>query len=217
MINAYICSMRTQGKARLSCRICRVNYEKRLSRLTKEVDVYCDWIDECERLNEQHRFGLANADGEEGGGLGFNAQAAAGSAAEAPKRRAAHPDDLDDEDDDEDEEEAEYNEDLAEEGEEEENEDIEEEEEEEEKQYPKLKVRTTSDKKEKKKKHTYLEHGGRLKRNADKSDSENEPVLGKRMATKQPTKEVGYKRTKQSAAAYLEDSDDGDTHKEVKP
>lgn len=52
--------MRTIGKASLKCRICRVEHERRLGRLTKEVDVYCAWIDEAERLNEQQRLGLVD-------------------------------------------------------------------------------------------------------------------------------------------------------------
>ena len=67
--------MRPQSKALLRCRICRVDYERRLGRLTKEVDVYCAWIDEAEKLNEQQRLGLAD----QAEGLGFSSQAPAGS------------------------------------------------------------------------------------------------------------------------------------------
>ena len=35
----------------LRCRICRVEYEKQISRLDQEVDIYCSWIDECEKAN----------------------------------------------------------------------------------------------------------------------------------------------------------------------
>ena len=42
---------RRDGKGQLRCRICTVSYEKRMGPLTKEVDIYCDWIDESEQLN----------------------------------------------------------------------------------------------------------------------------------------------------------------------
>jgi transcription elongation factor Elf1 len=41
---------RPQKKATLKCRICRKPYEVRINQLTLEVDVFCQWIDECERL-----------------------------------------------------------------------------------------------------------------------------------------------------------------------
>lgn len=42
---------RTKGIGTLSCRICSVSYQKRLGSLTKEVDIYCEWIDCAEELN----------------------------------------------------------------------------------------------------------------------------------------------------------------------
>mmetsp|Transcript_18697 Transcript_18697/g.33834 ORF Transcript_18697/g.33834 Transcript_18697/m.33834 type:complete len:80 (+) Transcript_18697:1460-1699(+) len=40
-----------QGKASLSCRVCAANYETKLTPLTEPIDVYSEWIDECERQN----------------------------------------------------------------------------------------------------------------------------------------------------------------------
>ena len=53
--------MRPQHKACLKCRICKTEYETRINKLTMEVDVYCEWIDECERLNNEARLGLGPA------------------------------------------------------------------------------------------------------------------------------------------------------------
>ena len=43
---------RTKGLGTLSCRICLVKFRKRLSALTKEVDIYCEWIDQAEAVND---------------------------------------------------------------------------------------------------------------------------------------------------------------------
>jgi transcription elongation factor Elf1 len=37
----------------LTCRICKVEYEKTINKLTKEVDVYCAWTDEAEKRNKE--------------------------------------------------------------------------------------------------------------------------------------------------------------------
>ncbi|CAN0315311.1 unnamed protein product [Ectocarpus sp. 8 AP-2014] len=37
--------------ARLLCRMCDVNYEMTINYLTEPIDVYTDWIDECEAVN----------------------------------------------------------------------------------------------------------------------------------------------------------------------
>ena len=39
---------RKEGIGYLHCRVCAVRYQKRLGHLTKEVDIYCDWIDTAE-------------------------------------------------------------------------------------------------------------------------------------------------------------------------
>ena len=50
-------SERTKKLATLSCRICAVNYQTPINRLTKEVDVYCQWIDEAESLSKKKKSG----------------------------------------------------------------------------------------------------------------------------------------------------------------
>ena len=45
--------MRPKKAAYLSCRICTTNYQMTINKLTKEVDVYCAWIDEAEKRNKQ--------------------------------------------------------------------------------------------------------------------------------------------------------------------
>jgi len=43
---------RTKNMGTLSCRICGASYRKcPLMSLTKEVDIYTEWIDYCEELN----------------------------------------------------------------------------------------------------------------------------------------------------------------------
>ena len=51
---------RKEGIGYLSCRVCAVRFQMRMSPLTKEVDVYCEWIDSAEQLNagKQKGFGL---------------------------------------------------------------------------------------------------------------------------------------------------------------
>jgi hypothetical protein len=43
----------------------------------QEVDVYCEWVDKCEALNAEHRFGGDKAKEIMGGGLGYSGGAAA--------------------------------------------------------------------------------------------------------------------------------------------
>ena len=37
----------------LGCRICQVTFQARLFDATKQVDVYCEWIDACQKVNDQ--------------------------------------------------------------------------------------------------------------------------------------------------------------------
>jgi transcription elongation factor Elf1 len=46
---------RPQKKAMLKCRICKVPYEVKINSLMIEVDIYCQWIDECQRLEAAKR------------------------------------------------------------------------------------------------------------------------------------------------------------------
>jgi len=39
----------------LKCRICKVPYEVKINSLMIEVDIYCQWIDECQRLEAAKR------------------------------------------------------------------------------------------------------------------------------------------------------------------
>lgn len=45
--------MRELRKATISCRVCTVNWENKITPLTEPIDVFCDWVDECERQNSQ--------------------------------------------------------------------------------------------------------------------------------------------------------------------
>lgn len=42
---------RGKGQATISCRICAANYMTLTSALTEAIDVYSEWIDECEKVN----------------------------------------------------------------------------------------------------------------------------------------------------------------------
>jgi len=45
--------------AYLACRICSVSSQARTYENTRQVDVYCGWIDECRAVNEE-AFGRLN-------------------------------------------------------------------------------------------------------------------------------------------------------------
>ncbi|CEP03153.1 Transcription elongation factor 1 like protein [Plasmodiophora brassicae] len=48
------CKMkRSENVAEISCRICDANYRMPINSLTEPVDVYCEWIDECEQANAE--------------------------------------------------------------------------------------------------------------------------------------------------------------------
>ena len=43
---------RPKGRGTLNCRVCSVSYQKQpLGKLTKEVDIYCEWIDLADEMN----------------------------------------------------------------------------------------------------------------------------------------------------------------------
>ena len=44
---------RPKNLATLQCRICKDIYKFDITKLMIEVDVYCRWIDECERINQE--------------------------------------------------------------------------------------------------------------------------------------------------------------------
>ena len=54
-----------EGIGYLNCRVCTVKYQMRLGPLTKEVDIFCCWIDNAEQLNhgKQKTFGLVTGGG----------------------------------------------------------------------------------------------------------------------------------------------------------
>ena len=52
---------RKDAIGKLFCRVCNINFQKRLGPLDKEVDVYCAWIDSAEQINskgQKEAFGL---------------------------------------------------------------------------------------------------------------------------------------------------------------
>ena len=56
-----------EGVGQLFCRVCGVKYQRKLGPLMKEVDIYCDWIDEAHAINskKQKTIGLVDASDEE--------------------------------------------------------------------------------------------------------------------------------------------------------
>ncbi|CAM9341018.1 unnamed protein product [Choristocarpus tenellus] len=40
-----------EGTGRLLCRMCEVQYEMTINYLTEPIDIYTEWIDECEAVN----------------------------------------------------------------------------------------------------------------------------------------------------------------------
>jgi transcription elongation factor Elf1 len=64
--------VKKEGIGYLGCRVCAVKYQMRLGPLTKEVDIFCNWIDNAEQLNsgKQKNFGLVNTGAEQIGGGG---------------------------------------------------------------------------------------------------------------------------------------------------
>ena len=41
------------GVGSLECRVCAVKADTRITHLSKEIDVYCEWMDSCVELNKQ--------------------------------------------------------------------------------------------------------------------------------------------------------------------
>jgi transcription elongation factor Elf1 len=37
----------------IGCRVCGHNYSSQTNHLTEAADLYCEWIDACERANEE--------------------------------------------------------------------------------------------------------------------------------------------------------------------
>ena len=44
---------RREGIANISCRVCAAAWRTGIGSLSEPIDVYSDWIDECERNNPQ--------------------------------------------------------------------------------------------------------------------------------------------------------------------
>jgi transcription elongation factor Elf1 len=44
-----------EGVGKLFCRVCSVGYQMRLGPLTKPVDIYCEWIDNADKLNQKQK------------------------------------------------------------------------------------------------------------------------------------------------------------------
>jgi transcription elongation factor Elf1 len=36
----------------LQCRICKTRFQSKINHLSAEVDVFCEWIDECHEINK---------------------------------------------------------------------------------------------------------------------------------------------------------------------
>ena len=48
-----IFSDRDKKVGQLRCRICKTHFSSKINHLSHEVDVFCDWIDECHKLNDK--------------------------------------------------------------------------------------------------------------------------------------------------------------------
>jgi transcription elongation factor Elf1 len=46
-----ICFKKADQKASISCRVCTVSWETKMTPLMEAIDVYSDWIDACEHVN----------------------------------------------------------------------------------------------------------------------------------------------------------------------
>ena len=46
---------RKDALGKLECRVCGVSFQKRLTPLDKEVDVYCAWIDNADQINSKNK------------------------------------------------------------------------------------------------------------------------------------------------------------------
>lgn len=89
---------RPQKKATLRCRICKETYDFNITKLMLEVDVFCRWIDECQRINEPVSFGGASQPKTER--LGFTDKGPQAEKKNTPYARAFSSDEDDDDDDD---------------------------------------------------------------------------------------------------------------------
>ena len=65
----FVSSERDRRIGSLKCRICSTSHSSRIHHLSAAVDVYCDWIDECHKVNTK-------------GGAGSSSRARATAAAE---------------------------------------------------------------------------------------------------------------------------------------
>ena len=47
----FVCRLRDRRIGSLKCRICSTTHSSKIHHLSAAVDVYCDWIDECHKVN----------------------------------------------------------------------------------------------------------------------------------------------------------------------
>lgn len=57
----------------LQCRVCDARFETQINSLTDPIDVFSEWLDEAEELQEQHNKKMAAAAAAGGDGTGFEA------------------------------------------------------------------------------------------------------------------------------------------------
>lgn len=48
-----------------SCRICQESFSTTVTALTEPIDIYSEWIDECERVNNPEDDGVKNLEDDE--------------------------------------------------------------------------------------------------------------------------------------------------------
>ena len=58
------------GVANIKCRVCLAKFQTEIHHLTEPIDVYCEWIDECEKVNatknpEEEEFKNVDSEGDE--------------------------------------------------------------------------------------------------------------------------------------------------------
>jgi transcription elongation factor Elf1 len=50
----------------LTCRICTVTHQSRTGDLSRPVDVFCEWVDECQKINDDANKLVLEEEEEEG-------------------------------------------------------------------------------------------------------------------------------------------------------
>lgn len=55
MLNCKLIRFKSKGVGKLGCRICGINFETKINNLFAQADVYCAWMDELDRLENERK------------------------------------------------------------------------------------------------------------------------------------------------------------------